>query len=59
MFSILFKSDGSKAGHNESGGSVCKGGSRGVERVTSHPPPHFELTHKKNIRSKLPAHIFW
>ena len=33
-----------------------KGGSRGVERVVT---PHFELTHKKNIRRKLPAHIFW
>ena len=36
----------------------CKGRSRGWNGwlVT----PHFELTHiKKNIRSKLPAHIFW
>ena len=31
-----------------------KDGSTGVVRVTSHPPCfHFELTHKKNMRSKL------
>ena len=35
--------------------STNQGRIRGVEQVIS----HFELTHKKNIRSKLPVHMFW